>query len=419
MSVSNQPAYIQENGNIKNMPRDYLHEGEYKLALELRLIERQVQEPNRSYMLGYKRFLELNNRKAKTIGRRLLELRQLLKILKKDAKKATKEDIESLALYINRSDRVSLSKDKMRLVLKNFYKWLYNSEEYPDLVKWIKLTNCGSKRLPAEVLLTEDDIRKMLEVCRNQRDKAVIALLWDTGMRVGELLNLKIHDVTLQKDGISYARISGKTGDRRTPIVFSVPYIVNYLTDLRRYAKPTDSLFVIIDHGKVTERTLDYPSILKILIHVKERSGITKRIYPHLFRHSRATFYATSMTEHELKSVFGWTGSSNMAAIYVHLSGRDIDNAVLKANGILDSKSEPIMPKLTIKKCYKCQDINEATARYCIKCGSPLDLTPIQQLNESEFANQRMKKMEEALGLLAEKLDKQTNAKVSQIIEEV
>ena len=399
------------------MPRDYLHEGEYKLALELRLIERQVQEPNKSYMLGYKRFLELNNRKAKTIGRRLLELRQLLRYLKKDAKKATKTDIESLALYINRSDRVPLSKDKMRLVLKNFYKWLYNSEEYPDLVKWIKLSNEGSKRLPAEVLLNEDDIRKMLEACRNQRDKAVVALLWDSGMRVGELLNLKIHDVSLQKDGISYARVSGKTGDRRTPIVFSVPYLTNYLTDLRRYAKPTDSLFVIVDHGKVTDRPLDYPSILKILIHVKERSGITKRIYLHLFRHSRATFYATSMTEQELKSVFGWTGSSNMAAIYVHLSGKDVDNAVLKANGILNSKSEPIAPKLTIKTCYKCHDMNEATARYCIKCGSPLDLTPIQQLNEAERVNQRLNDVMQALSLLAEKVDNQTKAKLSEMIE--
>ncbi len=125
-------------------------------------------------------------------------------------------------MAINKSSKASISKDKLRLGLKNFYKWIYKTEEYPEFVKWIKLSNEGSKKLPAEVLLTEEDIVKLIEVCMNQRDKALIALLWDTGMRVGELLTLKIQDVLFQNEGISYVRVSGKTGDRRTPIVLAL-----------------------------------------------------------------------------------------------------------------------------------------------------------------------------------------------------
>ena len=398
------------------MPRDYLHEGAYKLAVELRTIEKQLQEPNKSYVLGYKRFLELNNRKEKTIVRRLQELRSILKEFKKDAKKVTKEDIESIALWINKSERASISKDKMRLTLKNFYKWLYQSDEYPDLVRWIKLSNAETKKLPAEVLLTEEDIAKLIEACKNQRDKALIALLWDTGMRIGELLTLRIQDLTFQKEGMSYVRLSGKTGDRRTPIIFSTPYLVNYLNDVRKHANPEDRLFVIINHGTITNNPMDYPSIRKILKQLKERSQITKRVYPHLFRHSRATFYANSLTEQQLKAVFGWSGASKMAAVYVHLSGKDVDNAVLKANGI-EHSYEAHKPSLTIKTCPKCREVNEATAKYCVRCGSPLDLNAIAEQLDVYVVKKELDSLKSALTLLMSKLDSDTQKKILDVVK--
>ena len=400
-----------------SMPRDYLHEGDYRLAVELRVIEREIAEPNRTYMMGYKRNLELNNRKPKTMARRLQELRYLLIELKKDAKQATKEDIEDLVLKINKSEKAPISKDKLRLTLKNFYKWIYNSDIYPDLVRWIKLSNGEGKKLPASVLLTEDDIVSLIGACFNARDKALVALLWDSGMRVGELLGLKIQDVCFQKD-VNYVRVSGKTGDRRMPIIFSTPYIANYLNDLRNGAKPTDSLFVIINHGKITERALDYPTVRKILRDLKARAKMEKRVYPHLFRHSRATFYANRITEQQLKAVFGWTGSSKMAATYVHLSGRDIDNAIFKANGI-EGKEDLQKPKLTIKNCHKCNETNEATAKYCLRCGSPLDKDPLLHTVEVDKINEELKDIKAALGLLMANLDPETRKKLVSVVRSV
>ena len=65
------------------MDRTYLNNGKYRVASELRMIDRELPEPNRSYAIGYKEYLELNNRKGQTIARRLGELRFILKSLSK------------------------------------------------------------------------------------------------------------------------------------------------------------------------------------------------------------------------------------------------------------------------------------------------------------------------------------------------
>ena len=87
------------------MDRTYLNDGAYKVAVELRLIDRQLTEPNRSYAIAYKQYLELNNRKGRAIAKMLLEVRQILLWLKRDAKKVTRKDIESVVLAINNARR--------------------------------------------------------------------------------------------------------------------------------------------------------------------------------------------------------------------------------------------------------------------------------------------------------------------------
>ena len=388
------------------MKKDYLHNGEYKLALEMKKATEELSDTNMGYVSAYKANLGLLNRKPQTIARIVRELRYIFKFLGKDVKKATKEDIERFVAELNRSEKAPISKKKIKQTLRSFYKWLLKADDYPPIVKWVKMDRVESIKLPEE-LLTEEDIAKLIGACKSQRDKTIIALLYDTGMRVGELLNLKIMDIVLSKDNPSYVMVDGKTGKRRATLFFSVPYLANYLDNGIKDRGNNASLF-FTTYGD----PFDYANVRKLLSDLKERTGIKKRLHPHLFRHSRASIYANSMTEQQLKKYFGWTGGSQMAGIYVHLSGKDVDNAVLKANGIIDNNGEPIKPKLTVKACYKCHDINEATSKYCIKCGSPLDITPIQQVNESELVEKKLDNLTKALNLLIEKIDPQTKSKI-------
>ena len=158
----------------------YLQEGEYRVNSELKRLMEEIPEPNSEYALGYKRFLELNNRKQKTIARRLEELRYVLRLIEHDAKKATKQDIERVVMAINKAKRrdsrgketgadlASITKGKLKLTLKTFYKWLFEAEQYPDCVKWIKIDPENRYKLPEE-MLSEGEILLLIANCRNSK----------------------------------------------------------------------------------------------------------------------------------------------------------------------------------------------------------------------------------------------------------
>jgi integrase len=69
-----------------------------------------------------------------------------------------------------------------------------------------------------------------------------------------------------------------------------------------------------------------------------KQTGLNKRLYTHLLRHTRATELASILTEVQLKELLGQVQGSDMPSVYVHLSGRDVDNALLKAHGLTQNK---------------------------------------------------------------------------------
>ena len=289
----------------------YLNDGAHRSERQLAMVDREIAEPNRSYVHAYKTYLELNNRDKKTLARRMSEMRFLMQYLPKDAKLATREEIERVVLAINNGkvkdhngkltgrDLATISKRKLKQILRAFYKWLYNSDEYPPIVKWIKADRDVLRKLP-EDMLDEEEVKFLIKNCKNQRDKTIIAVLWDTGMRVGELLNLNLRDISMS-DGLSHAIVRGKTGERRVPLVFSVPYLANYLNDFRKNCTQDDSLFTTFEHNTCSNTSIDYMHIRKMLSDLKERTKLEKRLYQHLFRYSRATYYANFLKEQQAK----------------------------------------------------------------------------------------------------------------------
>jgi hypothetical protein len=91
----------------------------------------------------------------------------------------------------------------------------------------------------------------------------------------------------------------------------------------------------------------------KIFGATMERAGIDKLSNPHHYRHSRASYLATEMTEAQLCEWFGWVQESDVSAKYVHLSGRDIDNAYDQITGCTNrtkiSKSRISLSVLNVK----------------------------------------------------------------------
>jgi integrase len=101
--------------------------------------------------------------------------------------------------------------------LKKFFRWLRNSEDYPEEVKWIKARVKNSNPKLPEELLTEDEIRRIVSAAENPRDKTLVLVLYETGCRIGELLSLRIKNIQFDEYG-ALLLLSGKTGQRRVRV---------------------------------------------------------------------------------------------------------------------------------------------------------------------------------------------------------
>jgi integrase len=366
----------------------------------------------------------------KTTLNYLRHLRTLGLCVKKPFEKMTKEN---LVYFLNERQRPDFLKklgvkfpllkekqvsartmNEIKVVLKKFYKWLYKMDGwgvYPEVVSWIKTPRKLniSQKLPEE-LLTKEEIKAMANKASNPRDRALIMILYESGCRVGEILNLKMKHVAFDQYG-AVIIVNGKTGMRRIRLIDSVPDLQLWVNHHPYKDNPEAPLF--IDLGAyVGGRQLGYYALLHIIKVLAAKAGINKRVHPHLFRHSRLTELAKMFTEQELKILAGWVGSSYMPRIYVHLSGADVEKKLLMLNGKLTEESleeekrkdETLRPK----KCPRCNEINPATFRFCGKCGMVLDLKSAASLEQKreDIDNIMLKliKDPETIAFLVEKI---------------
>jgi site-specific recombinase XerD len=292
-----------------------------------------------------------------------------------DFEKATEEDIRRYVSWLESQPYSAWTKQSYKVILKRFYRWLRgNDEEYPSEVRWIKTTlKEKDKPLPRE-LPTEEEIRKLVEAADNPRDRAFIMTLYETGGRIGEVGSLRIKDVEFLKD-YAAVHLRGKTGSRRVPVVAAVPYLSLWLEHHPDRTNRDAPLWPKFSDGK----PMTYPALAKVLKVAAERSGLKKRVSPHKLRHARATFLATKLTEAQMNVLFGWKQGSDMPSTYVHLSGRDLDDALLGIYG-LRKKEEGKPAKLAPRDCPRCRQKNPATSRFCSKCGMALDMEAVMEL---------------------------------------
>lgn len=314
-------------------------------------------------------------------GNRMLKnayvLRKLSKGKKKPFRTASREDIQKLIAEIERDKGLKeWSKYDEKVVLKRFYRWLLGKDEsFPEQISWLKLKEPKNSKLP-EDLVTAEEVQKLVEAARHPRDKAFIFLLYESGARIGELLTLQIKNVQFG-DRVSAILVNGKTGQRRVPFIAASSYVSTWVNMHPLRDDPNAPLWVKNinreQSKKGTTQPMSYSAVRKVLRSTFERAGVNKRFNPHNFRHSRATALSNNFTEAQLKEYFGWTQSSHMAAKYVHLSGRDLDNPLMKSYG-LETPEEEKTVLLKPLPCPRCKKINAPTFKYCANCGAALTL---------------------------------------------
>jgi len=322
----------------------------------------------------------------------LYSLRKFAGWLGKPLKKAKKEDIERVLSLIEDMDYSAWTKHDYKAIIKRFYTWL-NGGVPPESVSWIKTIVRKRDILLPNQLLSEEEVIRMINTAKNIRDKAFIAFLYESGCRISEVAGMRLKDVVF-KENYATAMVKGKTGSRKVIIVAATPYLVNWIENHPLRDNPDAPMWVNI--GSTNHlKPMSYSNITKTLKDIAKRAGIKKKVHPHKLRHSRATELAKNLTEAQMNQLFGWRQGSRMPAIYVHLSGRDIEDTMLKIYGLKNHEEKRTLKPRT---CPRCGTVNQFEAKFCAKCGLFLDAK--EAYRKEEEREKLKEKMEKVLSIL-------------------
>jgi len=307
-------------------------------------------------------------------------LKLVSKMLKKPFKKTTKKDMIELLAELEQKPFSTWTKRDYKIIIKKFYQWLYGHEtgEYPDVVKWIRPGFKMQNLLKKSDLLTADEIRRLAESARTLRDRAFILVLAESGRRVGEILTLRIGDIEFDNLGARLL-VDGKTGRDYVRIMSSAPMLATWIDNHPRRDDQTSPVWVGPERYGVQQ--LSYTRARLILKDCVTRAKITKRVWFHLFRHTRGTEASTKLNSQQLCALMGWRQGSDMPSVYIHLSGEDIDKAQAVMNGVHVEKEEK--PKMEFRICNRCEYKNSFVSKFCNKCGLCLDLKTAFQLDQA------------------------------------
>lgn len=343
--------------------------------------DKSILPENKKLIMEFMKELELKDYSMHRQYKYLLKLHKIAKQMKVPFDKAKREDIEKIILWIKkRKDINETTKLDYKIVLKRFYRWIGNGE-YPECVKFFKTTDKNNNKKLPEEMLTPKDIKKLLKAAKHPRDRAFIAMLWETGARIGELIKLRVGSLEDHKYGMKVI-VSGKTGARRLILIESVPYILDWLK-AHPHRDDRDAPLWVNVGTRNNGKAMEYRAILKMLYETAKIAKINKPVHPHHFRHSRATYMANYFTEAQMCEWFGWVQGSDVPARYVHLSGRDIDNAYARMHG-LDEKDEEEKLEIEFRKCPRCDYENAPIAKFCSRCGMALDLKTAMEAEERD-----------------------------------
>lgn len=343
-----------------------LYDFDYELENVKYRIEGLEEDENIELILKFIKKLFAEGLSKPRIVKYANHLKVLSEKMGKNFMEVNKEDIITYLSDLERSKYSTYTKKDYKVVLKRFFHFLGKEELVKDVKTTIKENR---KKLPEEIL-TQAEVKKMIEAADHPRNRVIIAVLYEGGLRIGELASLKIKNIAFDEHG-AVLKVCGKTGERMVRVVGSASLISQWLQMHPRRDDKEAPLWVNLSSNYKKEG-ITYQGIRQNLKRIAEKAGVKKNITPHIFRHSRATHLARHLTEAEMNVYFGWVQGSDMPATYVHLSGRDVDDKILQVEGV-KTKEQQKDDELKPIECPRCQYINSPVNRYCGRCGTVLD----------------------------------------------
>lgn len=283
----------------------------------------------------YIRELSINkNYSENTIEAYKRDLNEYFSYLKNNNKNYLSIDYDSIRKYLSYlNDKKDTNSTISRKIssLRGFYSYLRLNEKIKN--NPFKLINLPKKEQKLPRFFYYNELEKLFAACDTstslgQRNLAILEVLYATGTRVSELINIKLEDINFSEKQI---KVLGKGNKER--IVFLGEYAVDaledYLNDGYLFLNKYNLDYVFLNHlgNKITRRGIE-----DILTKLIKKTSIDKKISPHMIRHSFATHLLNEGCD--LESVQEMLGHESISAtaIYTHVTDDRIKEIYFKAH---------------------------------------------------------------------------------------
>lgn len=221
-------------------------------------------------------------------------------------------------LYI--SEHLEINKISVRTyarAVKVFYRWLY-FENYID----IDINRLNLMKANKEVILplSDNEVKQLLTFYDNSsflscRNRSIIMLMLDCGLRLGEVVNLMLNDIDFVNH---YLVINGK-GSKQRVVPFGSALseqLVTYFSYRNSVSSASNSVFLTQKNTAITHNT-----IKMLFARIKKKKAFS-RVYPHLLRHTFATNFVYNGGNLEVLRVLMGHSTINITQIYIHLASQ-------------------------------------------------------------------------------------------------
>lgn len=258
---------------------------------------------------------------------------------------------------------------KRILLLKLFCEWLVENKLNTSLViesiRKIKAPASDKLTKTAGQMLSTEQIDRIISAGRNTRDRCLLSVLSESGMRPFECLRLTWGEMKIDDFGI-VINTSGKTGAPRfIRLVHSSPYVAAWKNDTP-FKNDDASVFTSLKNPAADAR-ITHSALKKIVRLAAKKAGV-KNVFPYLFRHSNVTrMLEEGFSDSTIRLIHWGNQRTAMLATYAHVSNRSIDAEMLGKSGI---KSLEEKKKRVPHQCSKCSMIVKPTDEFCPRCGT-------------------------------------------------
>jgi len=249
----------------------------------------------------------------------------------------------------------------------------------------IDVTRNTDNEVDPDDLLEKGEFERLMDVVTDTRDKALLAVLFDTGLRVTAIATLLVGGVDLEGD-IPEIRLNtdvedglkGASGKRN--LTWSSGYVANWL-DIHPSPEADHPLWHkhrLYDDG---DRALSYTRIWEILKGLADDADVDPdKLNPHNFRHSAISRWVREgFSDQEIKHRATWDEDSSQLSTYSHVRDEDMNSQIAERCGIVDdTETTP-----SLDKCVKCQTpLSDPMPRFCPGCGTALTDSAVETMEK-------------------------------------